>query len=99
MSKNITTKSKNAIKIRKMPLKRQKNAGNARKMLAGTIARCLVIIADLPDSSELSSRLILDVSSVRSFFIEVVFLRWVGVFEYKNHPKPKKAEIIGVVLN
>ena len=58
---------------------------------AGTIARCLVIIADLPDSSELSSRLILDVSSVRSFFIEVVFLRWVGVFEYKNHPKPKKS--------
>ena len=35
---------------------------------------------------------------VRSFFIEVVFLRWGGVFRLKHHLKPKKAEIIGVVF-
>ena len=35
---------------------------------------------------------------VRSFFIEVVFLRRGGVFRLKHHLKPKKAEIIGVVF-
>ena len=35
---------------------------------------------------------------IRSFFIEVVFLRWGGVFRLKHHLKPKKAEIIGVVF-
>ena len=36
--------------------------------------------------------------AIRSFFIEVVFLKWGGVFRWKHYLKPKKAEIIGVVL-
>ena len=36
--------------------------------------------------------------SIKSFSIEVVFLRLGGVFRLKHHLKPKKAEIIGVVF-
>ena len=33
-------------------------------------------------------------AEIRSFFIEVVFLRSGGVFRLKHHLRPKKAEII-----
>ena len=34
----------------------------------------------------------------KAVFMEMVFLRWGGVFRCKHHLKPKKAEIIGVVF-
>ena len=71
-----------------------KAEGRTLVVKSGLTERSLVRVGGRSDRSELFAAR----CTVRSFFIEVVFLRWGGVLRLKHHLKPKKAEIIGVVF-